>query len=186
MTYMGDKDFWQSKFLLRGENRLSPEAGIVNYINKFKHGSVLDIACGDGRNSLFFLENDFKVTSIDFSEEALERLKTFSQVLAYPAKTYLRDLTYEDCLNDLGIYDNIIICHYRFKHMNRISQHMKSKAILYVTGFGPKHICDEKIKKDDLIDPRDFNDLKEEFELLDFIENDDKRGSFVTYIYRKI
>jgi ubiquinone/menaquinone biosynthesis C-methylase UbiE len=41
-----------------------------------KHGcTLLDIGCGDGRDSIYFEEQGVKVTAIDFSEEAISRLK---------------------------------------------------------------------------------------------------------------
>lgn len=38
--------------------------------------SLLDIGCGDGRDSIFFSQQGLKVTAIDFSEEAVSRLRT--------------------------------------------------------------------------------------------------------------
>lgn len=74
MEYMGNKEYWDDKFANRNDKPLSPEKSVVENIGYFKMGSVLDIACGDGRNALFFTENGFKVTGVDFSSKALARL----------------------------------------------------------------------------------------------------------------
>ncbi|MFT9496182.1 class I SAM-dependent methyltransferase [Anaerosolibacter sp.] len=79
MEYMGDKEYWEKKISNRSDHPLSPEKAIVENIACFKKGSILDIACGDGRNTLFFLENGFEATGVDFSSKALERLRMFAK-----------------------------------------------------------------------------------------------------------
>lgn len=79
MEYMGNKEYWDEKFANRGDNLLSPEKSLIDNIGYFKRGTILDIACGDGRNTLFLLKKGFKVTGIDFSSKALERLKMFAK-----------------------------------------------------------------------------------------------------------
>lgn len=74
MEYMGNREFWDDKFSGRSDEPLSPEKSLIENIAYFKKGSALDVACGDGRNTLFLLENGFEVTAIDFSSKALERL----------------------------------------------------------------------------------------------------------------
>jgi ubiquinone/menaquinone biosynthesis C-methylase UbiE len=53
---MGNKAFWDE----------------VENIMHFKEGSILDVACGDGRSALFLLENKFKLTGVDFSAKAID------------------------------------------------------------------------------------------------------------------
>ncbi len=54
MDYMGNKEYWDDKFDKRSNNPLSPEISLVENIACFKQGSVLDLACGDGRKCLVF------------------------------------------------------------------------------------------------------------------------------------
>lgn len=185
MKYMGDEKYWENKFLSRGKTPLMPEEVIVNNVNMLKKGSIIDIACGDGRNTLFLLENKFEVTGIDFSNEALKRLQNFSKEMGYSVTTKQVDISSKNSLDEMGVYDNILICHYRFQHMKKLKEHIKSNGILFITGFGHKHVCDEKIKKEDLIYEDDISTLYEDFELINYEEINDKRGFFVTYILVK-
>jgi len=156
-------------------------------INYFKKGSVLDIACGDGRNTIFLLENDFKVTGIDFSIKALERLERFAERLNYSVDLQQIDLSISGGLSNIGIFDNILINHYRLnqEQIMDIENHISDNGILFFSGFGHKHKADKKIRKEDLLHPTDFEILKNSFELIKYIENEDERGFFVLYIFKK-
>ncbi|GKX28673.1 hypothetical protein SH1V18_11530 [Vallitalea longa] len=187
MEYMGDRYYWNNKFEQRNDIPLNPEKSLVENIKYLKNGSVLDVACGDGRNSLFLLQNGFKVTGVDFSDKALERLKRFAKTNKYFIEVKQADLMKPDSLDDMGIYDNIVINHYRLakQQIYNIKNNLSDKGVLFVCGFGYKHKVDNKIRECDLIQPEDFEGIKESFELLKYIENEDERGFFTTYIFRK-
>ncbi|WP_017415468.1 class I SAM-dependent methyltransferase [Clostridium tunisiense] len=187
MEYMGNKEFWDEKFVNRGANPLSPENTLVQSIRYFKKGTVLDIACGDGRNTLFLIEKGFKVTGVDFSNKALQRLNMFAERNSYTVNTIQIDLTIQNALNHMGIFDNILINHYRLskQQLKEIQSHITEEGILFVSGFGYKHKADSKIRKEDLIQPTDFEDILKFFQLIEYNENQDERGFFVTYIFRK-
>ena len=187
MEYMGNKEYWDNKFANRSDNPLNPEKSVTENIAYLKKGSILDIACGDGRNALFLLENGFKVTGIDFSNKALERLNIFAKRNNYLVNTKQVDLSIPNSLNNIGIFDNILINHYRLskEQLEDIEKHITDNGILFICGFGHNHEIDSKIRKEDLIQPDDFENLKKSFELIKNTEIQDDRGVFVTYIFRK-
>ena len=187
MEYMGDKTYWDNKFEVRGDKILSPEKALVNNIGYLKTGTVLDVACGDGRNALYLLKNGFDVTGIDFSNRALERLNTFGKRDGYEVKTKQVDLSISNSLNELKNFDNIVINHYRASKevLKEISKHINDDGILFVCGFGHKHKVDSKIRQEDLILESDFEEIKNMFDLIKYEENEDERGFFVTYILKK-
>lgn len=187
MNYMGDKEYWNDKFTKRSDKPLMPEKSLVDNINYFKKGTVLDVACGDGRNTLFLLDNKFEVTGIDFSNKALERLRMFANNNNYSVKTEQVDLSETEALNDIGIFDNIVINHYRLneKQLINLEEHLSEKGILFICGFGHNHKVDSKIRKGDLIQLSDFEGMKQSFEMIKYDEKVDERGFFVTYIFRK-
>lgn len=188
MEYMGSKKYWDEKFDIRGDIPLSPEKSLVENQGCLKKGTILDIACGDGRNTLFLLEKGFTVTGVDFSNKALERLKMFAERNSYLVNTVQLDLSRPVSLNNIGIFDNILINHYRLsrEQLENIKDHLTDEGILFICGFGHKHEVDSKIRKDDLIQPTDFEDILKSFELVKYVENQDDRGFFVTYIFKKI
>ncbi len=187
MVYMGDESFWDDKFGCRSDRPLNPEEAIVENVKYFKNGTVLDIACGDGRNSLFLLEKGFKVKGVDFSTKALLRLEKFAARNNYEVETELIDLSEDDALKNIGVFDDVLVNHFRVSKsiMHDLKNHLSYGGVLFVSGFGHKHKPDLKIRKEDLIQPDDFESLKNDFELLHYEEFEDERGFFVTYIYRK-
>lgn len=186
MEYMGNKEFWEDKFANRGDKRFSPENSLVEHIKYLKKGSVLDLACGDGRNSLFLLENGFKVTGVDFSRKALERLEKFANGNDLLSTKQI-DLSDPNSLRDIGIFDNIIINHYRLdkEQLADIENHITENGILFVCGFGEKHKVDARIGIEDLIYSKDFEEINKSFDSIKYIEKQDEIGFFVTYIFEK-
>lgn len=187
MDYMGNESYWDKKFSERGEKLLSAENMLVENIGYFKEGAVLDIACGDGRNTIFLLENDFKVTAVDFSEIALERLSKFCEQKGYSVITKKVDLSDDNALKDLGVFDNIVINHYRLSKeiLDNIYKIINKDGILFVNGFGHKHKVDNRIRKEDLIYSNDFTGLKPWFDLIKYVQNEDETGFFSTFIFKR-
>lgn len=185
MEYMGNKEYWDEKFLNRSDMPLSPEKSVVDNVKYFKMGTVLDIACGDGRNTLFLIKNGFNVTGVDFSSNALARLEMFAKRNDYLVNTEQIDLSITNSLKDIGIFDNILISHYRLSkdQLADIKNHITDNGILFICGFGPSQKIGSKIRNEDLIHPTDFEDITKSFELINYIEDEDERGVFVTYIF---
>lgn len=187
MEYMGDKEFWDKKFENRGNGILDPEKSLVENLCYLKEGTVLDIACGDGRNSIYLIEKGFKVTGVDFSEEALKRLEHFVEIRGLFVKTKAIDLSDSYGLKDIGVFDNIVVNHYRLNssQLAYIKNHIATDGILFISGFGDKHVVDSRIRQDDLIQATDFQGLDDSFELIKFLDSKEDRGYFVTYIFKR-
>ena len=46
--------------------RVKPEEEVINFSKRIISGPILDIGCGNGRNSLPFLEKKLKCVELDF------------------------------------------------------------------------------------------------------------------------
>ncbi|QGU94554.1 methyltransferase domain-containing protein [Clostridium bovifaecis] len=187
MDYIGNRQYWDEKFSNRSDMPLEPEKSLVENIKYFKKGTVLDVACGDGRNALFLAENNFRVTGVDFSRKALKRLEIFANRKNYNIVTKEADLAKSDSLHDLGSFDNILINHYKLNEgqLLNLKKHIDDDGIVFICGFGHKYRLDSKVKEKDLIKPVDFENFSKVFQLIKYIESEDARGFFVTYIFRK-
>lgn len=186
MEYMGNMDYWDKKFADKGSIPLSPEKALIQNIGCFKNGTVLDLASGDGRNALFLSKNGFQVTAVDFSAKALERLKLFAGQDDNSITMKQIDLNLPNALKNVGAFDNIVINHYRLgkTQLAELKDHVSAGGILFVCGFGHKHTPDSKIRKEDLIQPADFEETEKAWKLIQYLEEWEERGFFVTYIFR--
>ena len=72
-TMQKDRQKWDARYRERpGGN--DPSSIVAKYWERAPVGSALDIACGNGRNSLFLAEKGFAVDAVDISGVAIDRL----------------------------------------------------------------------------------------------------------------
>ena len=89
----GHKTSWNDRFKSQSNRPLQPEPFLIDHVSFLKPGSVLDIACGEGRNSVFLSQKGFNVSAIDFSEIALNRV-----VLPVPPLWLVIEIMVIECL----------------------------------------------------------------------------------------
>jgi len=103
---------WNQKFSERGDEPLDPNPFILEHVLKLERGTVLDIACGDGRNALPLAGHGFEVTGVDFSEVGLSRLSRFAESRDLTIASSCIDLEAAGSLRGLSGFDALIISHY--------------------------------------------------------------------------
>ncbi|WP_168210711.1 class I SAM-dependent methyltransferase [Persicimonas caeni] len=108
-----DRDKWNAKFGGRADEPLDPNPFIVEHVDRLEEGSVLDLACGDGRNALFLAESGFEVCGVDISDVGLARLRRFAAERGLDVDTHQIDLDAPDALSGLSGFDNVVISHFK-------------------------------------------------------------------------
>ncbi len=68
-----DREKWDSKYL-QDIGNLTPSKLLEEFIDQAPQGKALDIACGNGRNSIFLKKHGFTVDAIDISTVATQKL----------------------------------------------------------------------------------------------------------------
>lgn len=70
------KQGWNATYKTRQMvSTLDYAINVYQQIQTIPNCTLLDIGCGDGRDSLYFTKKGIKVTAIDFSEEAIRKLQ---------------------------------------------------------------------------------------------------------------
>ncbi|WP_018753216.1 class I SAM-dependent methyltransferase [Paenibacillus sanguinis] len=185
--YMGNVSYWNDKFKVRGQELMQPEGCLVHDMPCLpKSGMVLDLACGDGRNALFLASHGYKVTAVDFSSVAIERLQRFALKKQLAISVLQRNLCVEKSYSDFGVFDLIVLNHYRLEEnfYPILEQHLKKNGILWVNGFYEVPKDNPDIQYEDLMTPTDFHGLTGltcEDEIIYEID----RKKFIRYIWRK-
>ncbi|PID40686.1 MAG: tellurium resistance protein TehB [Proteobacteria bacterium] len=68
-----DRTKWDAKYL-RDLGNPEPSSVLENYWSRAPVGKALDLACGNGRNSVFLAEKGFLVDAVDISTVATDHL----------------------------------------------------------------------------------------------------------------
>ncbi len=66
---------WDEGHTASGPELADPDPTVVGATQGFLPGTVLDLACGRGRHSLWLAEQGWQVTAVDFSRTALDQLR---------------------------------------------------------------------------------------------------------------
>lgn len=96
-----DKRFSGNRFALGKE----PNPFLKRHIKLLPRGKALDIAAGEGRNSVFLAKNGFEVDAVDISEIGLKKAKRLARQLNVNINTILADLDHYKI--EKGKYDLI-------------------------------------------------------------------------------
>ena len=187
MEYMGNSSWWNERFKNRTLDRMTHENLLEKDIKYFKsQGKLLDLACGDGRNAIYLSKLGYEVTAVDFSKEALNRLKFFMEEEEVFIKTESIDLSKVNNFDEFEQFDGIVINHYRLNPKSYIDlmKHLKQDGVLWVNGFCEIPEDNPNITKNDLIKDSDFLEIKSAI-LVDrmFYKVGDR--NFVRYLWRK-
>lgn len=163
MIYMGDADWWDNRFDARGEKLMVHDPKLEEDMKYFPvKGNVLDIACGDGRNSIFLSKQGYVVDAIDFSKVALDRLKHFAKTEGQSIRTTQVDLSDKAAFAKFDEYDLIIINHFRLDKslFPELKKHLKENGVLWVNGFREIPGNNPNISARDLLTDDDFAELE--------------------------
>lgn len=186
MNYMGDSIWWNERFKNRKLSIMQHEKCLEADISKFfpKEGKVLDIACGDGRNSIYLSKLGYDVKAIDFSSEALNRLNYFVQKDDLHIRTDCIDLSNINTFYNNDKYDVIIINHYRLEPRlySELEKILNIGGLLWVNGFREIPQDNPNIKEDDIIIEKDFEGLNK-CRLCDKLTYEIGDRKFIKYIW---
>ncbi|KNF09455.1 tellurite methyltransferase TehB [Gottschalkia purinilytica] len=182
------KEHWSNKYKARENILMDPEPFIVNNTNYLIKGSILDIACGDGRNAIYLAKQGFNVTGVDFTPEALKRLIRFSKINHVSVRTKELDLDDIDLLIKIGKFDNIIINHYKpsDETFNVLPNLLKKKGILIICTFNYLQSIEKGFKREFCLEK---NELVNKWDNLKLIkhENWKNENTYLDgYIFEKI
>jgi SAM-dependent methyltransferase len=88
-----DQKRWDEKFR-RKKYTLGTEANpfLRKHIRLLPRGKALDVAAGEGRNTLFLAQHGFNVEAVDISKEGLSKARKLAKVKGVKIKTVLADL----------------------------------------------------------------------------------------------
>jgi SAM-dependent methyltransferase len=127
--------------LISEQSRLKPAQFLLEHLDRFLEsslpGPVLDLACGDGRNSVFLAQKGVEMICADFSSEALDRARELAVEYGVRINPWQLDLEQEG-VNPLpkDAYGAILV--FRYLHrplMPCIKKALRSGGLLVYETF---------------------------------------------------
>ena len=97
------------------------------------NGSMLDIGCGLGRNSIFLAQSGFKVWAFDIVEHALKNLEQEAEQLHLPIHTSIQSASenwqyqdnFFDAALDICVFDNMVTKEMKNKYLHELRRVLK-------------------------------------------------------------
>lgn len=138
-----DKAIWGEFARIFGSEKKEPSEAVAKFVPFMRERNakdVADIRCGYGRNSIYLAKQGFRVTAIDFSNEALEILKKNARaekVQIHPILSDSTKLAVQDSSFDAVISTLVIELHKpsERKHaLHEIDRVLKPGGVALVTG----------------------------------------------------
>lgn len=110
---------------------LKPHNLVVDSIQHLpSNANVLDLGCGEGKNSFFLAKKDFAVTAVDISKKGITKLKEFSKKEKLKINTYISDVKsyLEDCEEFNAIFAMNILLFIDQKNIFNTIKQIQSKT----------------------------------------------------------
>lgn len=181
------KEKWNSKYSRRSSFSKVPDEFLVDHVSALKQGSVLDFACGTGRNSIWLAKEGFDVVAVDISDIGLEQLKRSAQENRVEIQTIEIDLADTEELENLKTYDNIIVNMYKpsNKVLLRLPRFLNDDGVLIICTHNWKQVEKGKFKKQFSLAPNELVSMKWEMKLLKYDSFELNSGFYDGYVFSK-
>jgi tellurite methyltransferase len=181
-----DKDKWNRKYeTIKYITGKEPSEWLrTNACLLAKNGKALDIAGGEGRNSVFAASKGYEVTCLDISENGLRKAQALSQEKNTKIKTVLADL--DNSRLKENEYD-LVIC---FNFLDRslfsgIRQTLKPKGLIFYETFTIEHLKHSGFKKEWVLETNELLQEFSGFRILRYQEVDENSRAFASLVAQK-
>ncbi len=134
------RDLWEKTWKRETKLRHNPFAELVLKYKQPQHTILLDLGCGIGQDTIFFLQNGFKVTATDWATSGLKKLKRkikntpFLQNLKTSVQD-VRELSFKANSFDI-IYSHLSLHYFNTQTTQKIMQNLhkilKSSGLLFI------------------------------------------------------
>ena len=182
-----DKDKWDSKYkadeYITGKEPsywLQANVGLLT-----KKGKALDIAGGEGRNSVFVASKGYDVTCLDISENGLRKAQALAQEKNTKIKTLLADL------DSSHLKENeyaLVLC---FNFLDRslfsgIRKTLKPGGLLFYETFTLDYLKYSSFKKEWVLEANELLQEFSDFRILRYQEVDEYSKGFASLVAQKL
>lgn len=181
-----DKEKWNSKYnsdeYITGKEPSDWLQENANFLTG--NGKALDIAGGEGRNSVFVASKGYEVTCMDISENGLRKAQILAKENNAKITTVLADL--DNSYLKENEYD-LVLC---FNFLDRrlfsgIRQTLKSGGLLFYETFTLDYLKYSNFKKEWVLGTNELLQVFSDFRILRYQEVDEAPKAFASLVAQK-
>jgi len=181
-----DKEKWNSKYgddeYITGKEPsdwLRANAGLLN-----GNGKALDIAGGEGRNSVFAASKGYEVTCLDISENGLRKAQALAQEKNTKITTVFADLDNSSLKENE--YDLVLCFNFLDRNLfSGIRQTLKSGGLLFYETFNIDYLKYSSFKKEWVLETNELLRAFSDFRILRYQEVDENPKAFASLVAQK-
>ena len=182
-----DKEKWNTKYdgdsYITGKEPCEWLKSHTEFL--IKGGKALDIAAGEGRNSVFAASLGYEVVSMDISEIALKKAQRLANEKNVTITTLSTDL--DNSSLPENEYD-LVLC-FNFlerKLFQEIRKTLKSGGILFYETFSVDYLKYSSFKKEWVLEQNELLEVFNDLRILRYQEVDEEPKAFASLIAQKL
>jgi len=150
-------------------------------------GRALDVAAGEGRNSVFLARHGLEVDAVDISDVGLSKARQLAEEAGVSINTIVADLADSSFAEER--YDVVVVINYLQRDLiDDIKKALKPGGLVIYETYtvaqldipGAHHL-----RREYLLEPGELGAMFEDFEILEYGETVDDRNAVASLIARK-
>lgn len=182
------KQTWNIRHDQKAEGPAKPDPFLAKNISSLKPGSVYDLACGKGRNSIYLAKNGFEIFAVDFSKVALEILNNTAQRQHLKIETMEFDLEEKIEPAKLNRVDNVVVINFKLTNdwLKQIPLLLNNKGTFLYCTFNIYQSYYRDFPSKFCLEPSELVYRDWELRLLEYVSFEDNSGYRDGYILEKV
>ena len=176
-----DKEKWNAKYeSTAGLDERGPSQWLADHANLLDgRGKALDIAMGEGRNTLFAASLGYESWGVDVSDIGVSRAQSLAREKKLTIHTQIADLDHFKI--DENSYDLIICFYFLNRHLfEGIRKGLKSGGILVFKTFTVDYLKYSSFKREWVLEKNELREAFSELKILDYQEVDEPENEIAT------
>lgn len=174
-----DKQKWDKKYLHKPILLLPRDASVnlQKHMDILSKGKALELACGNGRNTMYLAENGFTVDALDIAQLALDALSIQVKTKKLEDKVNLSCVDLDKYNFKEDNYDLVVMTNFLDRDLVQ-----KAKKALKIGGvfFVETYMLDENNEKENsketnLLQANELKEIFNDFEILSYDEFDNEK-----------
>jgi tellurite methyltransferase len=182
-----DKEKWDAKY--GDDDRISaivPSDWLTTHTGLLSgKGKALDIAAGEGRNSIFAASLGYEVVCMDISEVALSKARALASEKNVKITTLSTDL--DNSFLTENEYDLVLCFNFLDRNLfQKIRNTLKTGGILFYETFTADYLKYSSFKRQWVLEQNELLKAFEGFRVLRYREVDENQEAFASLIAQKL